>query len=363
MSTMPWCACHYFRARLLLLQQAPAGVNGTRDLRGAPHLAQLALCCHRSPALCRTEKYRPRSIGEVAHQEEVVQTLQSALGSGHVSAVPCRVAKHGGQAGGWWDAMSKLRSLLPAVTHAQCHAPTLPPTPTPPLRAAAAPALLRPPRHRQDDSCAGHCAPAVWPRAVQDAGAGAERLGRARHRSGALCGDGAQARDWQEKCWTLPEPTNSSPPTPPLLQVRDKIKNFAANAVGQGAPGYPSPPFKVIILDEADAMTGVRWVVGCEFPSVLGWPWNVVWTRPRPEGHHSGRSRCHDRCELCCCCCALWLDRSCRAGLAVQQLPSSFQQQPCLLTFPAPASPPPTKLPANRTPRTRCAARWRTTPR
>lgn len=40
--------------------------------------------------------------------------------------------------------------------------------------------------------------------------------------------------------------------------MRDKIKGFAANAVGPAAPGYPCPPFKVIILDEADSMTGVR---------------------------------------------------------------------------------------------------------
>lgn len=32
-----------------------------------------------------------------------------------------------------------------------------------------------------------------------------------------------------------------------LLQVvRDKIKGFAANAVGAPAPGYPSPPYKVL---------------------------------------------------------------------------------------------------------------------
>lgn len=37
--------------------------------------------------------------------------------------------------------------------------------------------------------------------------------------------------------------------------VRNKIKAFAATAVGQGAPGYPSPPYKILILDEADSMT------------------------------------------------------------------------------------------------------------
>lgn len=38
--------------------------------------------------------------------------------------------------------------------------------------------------------------------------------------------------------------------------VREKIKAFAATSVGQPVPGYPCPPFKLLILDEADAMTG-----------------------------------------------------------------------------------------------------------
>jgi hypothetical protein len=37
--------------------------------------------------------------------------------------------------------------------------------------------------------------------------------------------------------------------------VRDKIRTFASAAVGPPAPGHPSPPYKLLILDEADAMT------------------------------------------------------------------------------------------------------------
>lgn len=38
--------------------------------------------------------------------------------------------------------------------------------------------------------------------------------------------------------------------------MRTKIKDFAAVAVGSGShQGYPCPPFKIIVLDEADSMT------------------------------------------------------------------------------------------------------------
>jgi len=37
--------------------------------------------------------------------------------------------------------------------------------------------------------------------------------------------------------------------------VRNKIMNFAKETLGNTDPNYPSPPFKIIILDEADAMT------------------------------------------------------------------------------------------------------------
>jgi hypothetical protein len=33
--------------------------------------------------------------------------------------------------------------------------------------------------------------------------------------------------------------------------VRTKIKSFASQAVGAGVPGFPCPPYKIIILDEA----------------------------------------------------------------------------------------------------------------
>eukprot|EP01052_Picozoa_sp_SAG31_P005930 SAG31_NODE_268_length_18767_cov_4.644900_6_plen_269_part_00 len=37
--------------------------------------------------------------------------------------------------------------------------------------------------------------------------------------------------------------------------VRTKVKDFASSAVSQQVAGYPCPPYKIIVLDEADAMT------------------------------------------------------------------------------------------------------------
>lgn len=37
--------------------------------------------------------------------------------------------------------------------------------------------------------------------------------------------------------------------------VRNKIVNLAKTSIGYADPKYPSPPFKIIVLDEADAMT------------------------------------------------------------------------------------------------------------
>jgi len=41
--------------------------------------------------------------------------------------------------------------------------------------------------------------------------------------------------------------------------VREKIKGFASQTVGVGVANFPCPPYKIIILDEADNMTSVRW--------------------------------------------------------------------------------------------------------
>ena len=47
--------------------------------------------------------------------------------------------------------------------------------------------------------------------------------------------------------------------------VRDKIKAFAATAVGFPVAGYPCPPYKLLILDEADSMTQVSHTDTCSW--------------------------------------------------------------------------------------------------
>eukprot|EP00959_Pyramimonas_sp_CCMP1952_P429351 8992250-Pyramimonas_sp.AAC.1 len=49
--------------------------------------------------------------------------------------------------------------------------------------------------------------------------------------------------------------------------VRQKIKGFASLAVGAGVPGYPCPPFKIIILDEA-VRDHLRRLLGIQLPYI-----------------------------------------------------------------------------------------------
>ena len=58
--------------------------------------------------------------------------------------------------------------------------------------------------------------------------------------------------------------------------VREKIKAFAATSVGQPVAGYPCPPFKLLILDEADAMTQA-----CSSPATQASQWRTL----NPQWH------------------------------------------------------------------------------
>ncbi|KAJ2423438.1 Subunit of heteropentameric Replication factor C (RF-C), partial [Coemansia sp. RSA 2524] len=40
-----------------------------------------------------------------------------------------------------------------------------------------------------------------------------------------------------------------------IAVVREKVKTFARAVVSRADPKYPSPPYKIVILDEADSMT------------------------------------------------------------------------------------------------------------
>lgn len=114
------------------------------------------------------EKYRPRRIDDVAHQEEVIQTLQNALSSGNL---PHLLFYGPPGTGKTTSALAIVRQLF---------------------------------------------GPELMKTRVLELNASDERG---------------------------------------ISVVRDKIKNFAATAVGAPAAGYPCPGFKVIILDEADSMT------------------------------------------------------------------------------------------------------------
>lgn len=81
-------------------------------------------------------------------------------------------------------------------------------------------------------------------------------------------------------------------------QVRNKIKDFAGIAVGQGVAGYPCPPYKLIILDEADSMTEdaqVLRLLGC-----LRRPRDSAWDtgargccQRRPASECDASATCH----------------------------------------------------------------------
>lgn len=52
--------------------------------------------------------------------------------------------------------------------------------------------------------------------------------------------------------------------------VRNKIKTFASSAIGKADPEYPCPPYKLLILDEADSMTQVRVAHLCVLAYLFG---------------------------------------------------------------------------------------------
>lgn len=41
-----------------------------------------------------------------------------------------------------------------------------------------------------------------------------------------------------------------------IAVIREKVKAFAKTTARESVPGYPCPPFKLILLDEADSLTG-----------------------------------------------------------------------------------------------------------
>jgi DNA polymerase III delta prime subunit len=71
--------------------------------------------------------------------------------------------------------------------------------------------------------------------------------------------------------------------------VREKVKAFAAASVGQPVAGYPCPPYKLLIMDEADSMTQVGWVgwwVGGFGRWVGAWVGWVRYGKQHSHGYH-----------------------------------------------------------------------------
>lgn len=243
-----------------------------------------------------TEKYRPRQISDVAHQEEVVQTLQHALSSGNVSC--CWRCLYLALSRGFPADQAALQGFMNTATTAgskhvfprgtlhtcmpEDEAHTKRPAFLPCLQL---PHLLfyGPPGTGKTTSALAIVrqlfGPELCKTRVLELNASDERgIAVVRVRAGP--GRAAHALHRRLGCWLarreaqplmtsaggsalLPpvgQPTAAlqlAPAAPLSRQVRDKIKGFASNAVGPAVSGYPCPPFKVIILDEADSMTGV----------------------------------------------------------------------------------------------------------